>query len=613
MIFLTVGAAGFHLFTAGYILLPAMFQRPLHWLFMSLLIFLIFPSSKNNKELKDKISFIDLILMVFTICGCIYTMYIFPTIIYRIGLMQFWDYVFGIMMIIAVLEATRRTLGLPLVIIAIVFILYAYFGEYLPGIFTNCGYSTGRIISQLYLSTDGIYGIPLGVSATIIYLFVFFASVLLSCGMENFITNIAQKFTRNLVGGAAKLAVISSMFFGMISGSAVANVVSTGNFTIPLMKKTGYSKKVSGAIEASASTGGQIMPPVMGAAAFIMAELTGVSYFKIALCAFLPASLYFLSVLCMVHLEAKKEHIGKIEYKKDLSYKKLLWPDGLFVLPIIMLVVMLSLQLYTITRIIFYTIFLTIVIALAIKKRREKISNVKAILEIVYRGTKNALAVAAGCACAGIVVGVVTLTGIGLKLTSTIMAVGGENTYLALFILMSAAIILGCGLPPSAAYILLAILGAPALVNLGFPIIASHLFLFYFVILSVVTPPVCLASYAAASLSGADPGETGWAALRFSFAGFVVPYIFIFSPALLGQGTIIQVILIFTISIIGIYSFAVAIIGWLYENLKVWSRILFFIVGILIMVPNNLYKLLGIVIFLITLLYFYFHTKNKKI
>jgi len=601
ILYLSAVAAMFHLYTAGFTLLPAMLQRPIHWLFMSILIFLIFPfTNKSNQKLVSKI--LNLVFVVLTICACLYIIYIYPSIIYRIGLMEFWDYIFGIMMIIVVLDATRRTLGWPLVIIASFFLAYAYFGEYFPGIFSTPGYSLGRIISQVYISTDGIFGLPLGVSATVIYLFCFFSSVLSKCGAGELFTNLAMKVTRNQIGGGAKLAVVSSTFFGMISGSAVANVVTTGNFTIPLMKKTGYSKKFSAAVEAAASTGGQFMPPIMGAAAFIMAELTSVSYGEIAFRAFLPALLYFFGIFFIVDLQAKKKGMGKLTIdNEELSFREILWPDGLFLLPIINLIILLVLKI-NISRAIFITIVFVILIAFLIKEKRRKLTNLGAILDITYMAAKNTVAVAAGCACAGIVVGIVTLTGIGLKLTNLILMVGSSNIFLALFLLMITAIILGCGLPPSAAYILLAILGAPALVKLGFPIIASHLFLYYFVTLSVITPPVCLASYAAAGLSGSKPNETGWLAMLFASSAFLVPFIFIFSPELLSYGNLLQTILIFVITAIGVYSLSIFTIGWLNKDLKYSIRVIFLTITCLIVVPLYSFKLLGVIIFIIVFL-----------
>ena len=468
-----IAMSGFHLWTASFGILLAMKQRATHLFFVFLLGFLLYPATKKSS--RTKIPFYD---FIFTGAGMAVTGYIlffYEDLVRRGGRPTSLDIFMGILAIVLVLEITRRSIGPELPIIALVFIGYVFAGPYLPGALGHRGYSLARIVNQLYMTTEGIFGTPLGVSATFVFMFILFGSFLEVTGVGQFFIDVAFAAAGHRKGGPAKAAVLASGFMGSISGSSIANTVTTGAFTIPLMKKVGYNKNFAGAVEAAASTGGQILPPIMGAAAFIMSEFTSIPYIRIVASAFVPALLYYLGVIIMVHLEASKQNLEGIPKEELPEFKGTFKMGFHLLLPLIGVVVFLIR--FSPLRAALLSILLAIGVSLVRKHTRIK---PMAILNAMEDGAKKAVGVAAACACAGIIVGIVTLTGLGLTFANLIISLAGGMLLPTLFLTMIASIILGMGLPTTAKYIVLATMAAPALVELGVPLIAAHLFILYF-------------------------------------------------------------------------------------------------------------------------------------
>jgi len=581
----------FHLYTGTFGLLIALRQRSLHLLLGLVLIYFLYPTFRIgiNKKV-TLIHKIDILLIILSILATGYMFIYYPAIMRRPSLPITSDLIAGGLCILLVLEAARRTTGITLPIVALLFLLYAYFGSYFPGFLYHRGFNLKRIIDHMYLGTEGIFGIPIGVSASFVYLFILFGAFLGKCGLSELFINFASALTGKSAGGPAKVAVVASGFMGSISGSSIANVVSTGAFTIPVMKEVGYDKNFAGAVEAAASTGGQIMPPVMGAAAFIMAEFLGINYLSICAAAAIPAIIYFFSVGLMVHFRAKK--IGLSGMKEVPNVKFLLIKKGYLFLPVIVIVYFLIAG-YTPLRAAVMGILSAVIVGLI--NRMKFMDILSALEEAAY----SALTVVAACATAGMIVGVVTLTGIGLKLAHMIVIIAGNNLFLGIFFTMVASIILGMGLPTTAKYIVLATIACPALIRLGVAPLAAHLVVFYFGIFADVTPPVAVAAYAATGLSGGDSMKTGFIALRLALAGFLVPYVFSFDAGLLGiNTTAIHTLILILTTMIGVISLAGALEGYLVTKAKIYERILLAIGAFLLINPTIFMDILGIVILL---------------
>lgn len=552
--------------------------------------FLIFPSKKGLR-----ISLIEVILVVLSFACGLYILIGMDAIIDRAGLPTRWDVVMGLLSIALVLEMTRRVIGLPLVIVAVVFLLYALYGNYLPGILAHRGYSLERIATHMYTSMEGIFGIPLGVSASFVILFVIFGAFLEATKTGDFFINFANAIAGKARGGPAKVAVISSAFFGTISGSAVANVVGTGTYTIPLMKRTGYSPKFSGAVEAVASSGGQLTPPVMGAAAFVISEMTGISYIKICLAAIIPSFLYYISIFYAVDFEARRTGLRGLHAHEVPPVWQTLKTQGYLALSALVLVYFLAIR-YTSPQ---FAAFWAIVSAIILSSiKAETRLNPRGFAKALENGAKSSLSVVAACASAGIVVGVVTLTGLGLKFSSAVIELAQGNLYLTMLFTMVASLILGMGLPTTAAYIICSILAVPALINLGVQPLAAHLFVFYYAILSAITPPVALAAFAAAGIAKSDAMATGVTAVRIGFAKFVIPFMFVFSPALLMQGEVLEILWVLFTASAGVILLSCATIGWFITQAKPWERVLLFVSAILLVEPKLLTDLISLGLFL---------------
>ena len=595
----------FHLYTAGFGVLLALKQRAVHLGFIFTLIFLLYPALKHKKDNKFILG-IDLIFALGSIAISSYIIFNYESLVRRAGMYTQLDQIMAIMAIIIVLEGTRRALGPELPVISIIFLLYAHFGQQMPGMLAHRGYSWSRIASHMYFTTEGIFGIPLGVSATYIFLFLLLGAFAKRTGLGDLFIDLSLSLTGRTTGGPAKAAVVSSGLMGSISGSSVANTVTTGSFTIPLMKRVGYNSRFAAAVEASASTGGQIMPPIMGAAAFIMAEFIGVPYVTIAKAAILPAILYYITVGLMVHFEAKKQGLEGMSDDMIPKFLTVLKNRGHMILPLIIIFYYLF-KGYTPLRAAFLGILVSFALSFLKKDTRM---NLQDLLDTLREGAISALGVAAACAAVGFIVGVTTLTGLGLKFTSLTVALAQGNLFLALFFTMVACTILGTGLPTTATYIVLATMAAPALTQLGVPILAAHLFVLYFGVVADLTPPAALAAYAGAGIAGSNPLKTGLTAVKLAIAGFVVPFVFAYSPSLLLiDTTAAQVILITGSSILGVFALAAAVLGYLNRKTTIVERFLLLGSSLALLIPGWQSDILGIILLIVVL---YLQFKNKE-
>lgn len=614
---IAIAMSAFHLYTAAFGTLLSMKQRSLHILFAFVLGLALYPASKWSK--KERPSIFDFGLMAVAIVVFGYIFMNVEAIAIKGGQMTRIDYIFGVLAILLTLEVTRRVVGPELPIVTVVFLLYAYFGRKMPGMLAHRGFNIQRIVSHMYLTTEGIMGTPIAVSSTFVFMFILFGSFLDKTGVGKFFIDFAFSLTGHTKSGPAMTSVLSSGLMGSISGSSVANTVTTGAFTIPLMKKTGYEPYYAGAVEAASSTGGQIMPPVMGAAAFIMADFTGFKYVSIIKAALIPAILYYIAIGTMVHLEASKKNLKGIPRAQLPKLKDIFLSSGYLVVPLVIIIYMLIKQ-YTPTYAALVGIIAAVVIAsIASIIKKDGFFNYKTILEAMDAGAKAALGVICACACAGMVVGVVTLTGFGLRIAEMIVQISGGNLLLTLFFTMFASLILGMGLPTTAKYIVLATMAVPALTKLNVNLMAAHLFILYFGVVADVTPPVALAAYAGAGIAGANSMKTGVQAFKLSMAAFIIPYIFALNPALImvagTSGNVIEWLPFIAAlpnivsAIIGIICLGGAMEGYLFYHAKFYERLILLAAALALLSPGWITDIVGIAV--IVLLYF-LQTRRKK-
>lgn len=587
----------FQLYTAIFGVLDAQLQRGVHLGFGLALVFLLYPTCKSWS--RHKLHPFDLLLAVLGAAAPAYIIYEYQNLVLRAGTVSDMDLAVGIIGIILVIEAARRVVGIPMVCVVLVFIAYAFAGPYMPGVLAHRGLTPAQLVSHLYFTTEGIFGIPLGVSSTFIFLFILFGAYLESTGLGKFFIDLANAIAGWASGGPAKVAVLSSGLMGTVSGSSVANVVGTGSLTIPMMKKLGYHKDFAGAVEAAASTGGQLMPPVMGAAAFLMAEFVGVPYIDIVKAAIIPALLYFAGVWLGVHFEAKRSNLKGIPRSELPKIGTLLRERGHLALPLVVIVYLLVSG-YTPMRAALVAIILSILCSALRKSTRMKPIE---IVEGLEKGARNVLGVLVACAAAGIIIGVVTKTGVGLKLASGLLELSGGMLLPTMFFTMITAIILGMGVPTTANYVITSTIAAPALVQMGVPVLAAHMFVFYFGIIADVTPPVALAAYAGAGISGGNALKTGVNASKLAIAAFIIPYIFVLSPVILMvEGTPLDLISATVTAIIGMVSLSSALIGFLADKCNLLERLLLVAGGLLMIQPGIVTDVIGIVIFVAILL-----------
>ena len=605
---IAIAMSCFHLYTSFAGTLLAVKQRAVHLCFVMVLAFMIYPATK--KASKTKVPWYDYLLSALGLTVFGYLIVNFEGIIAKGGTPETIDLVFGTLALLLVLEVTRRAVGPELPIVAIIFLLYATkMGPSFPGLLAHRGYSFARIISHMYLTTEGILGTPIGVSATFVFMFILFGAFLDKTGVGGFFIDLAYAMTGSLCSGPAMTAVVASGFMGSISGSSVANTVTTGAFTIPLMKDVGYKPYFAGAVEATASTGGQIMPPVMGAAAFIMAEFTGIPYIKIIGSAAIPAVLYYVAVGTMVHLEAKKLGLKGIPKEQLPKVSTVMKDRGYLLIPLVTIIFFLV-RGYTPLFSAFWSIVVSVVIAIGASLiKKNKSFSVKIFISALDAGAKNAIGVAAACAAAGIIVGVVTLTGLGLSVANLIVKLAGGQLFLTLVYTMVASIILGMGLPTTAKYIVLATMAVPALLTLNVNLMAAHLFILYFGVVADVTPPVALAAYAGAGIAGANAMKTGFQAIKLAIAGFVVPYIFAYNPALLlikkgtqvVNGNIVyagvgEILMVIVTALLGVICLASFVENYLLIKSKIWERIPMGAAAIALLFPSFTTDIVGFVV-----------------
>lgn len=582
----------FQLYTAAFGVLDAQLQRGVHLGFGLALVYLLYPTRKSWS--RHKLHPLDLTLAVLGAAAPAYIIYEYQHLVLRAGTVSDMDLAVGVVGILLVIEAARRVVGWPMVCVVLAFLGYAFAGPYMPGVLAHRGLTLSQLVSHLYFTTEGIFGIPLGVSSTFIFLFILFGAYLESTGLGKFFIDLANAIAGWASGGPAKVAVLSSGLMGTVSGSSVANVVGTGSLTIPMMKKLGYHKDFAGAVEAAASTGGQLMPPVMGAAAFLMAEFVGVPYIDIVKAAVVPAMLYFAGVWLGVHFEAKRNNLKGIPRDRLPKILTLLQERGHLALPLIVIVYLLVSG-YTPMRAALVAIVLSIVCSALRKSTRMKPMDIVRGLE---SGARNVLGVLVACAAAGIIIGVVTKTGVGLKLASGLLELSGGLLLPTMFFTMITAIILGMGVPTTANYVITSTIAAPALVQMGVPVLAAHMFVFYFGIIADVTPPVALAAYAGAGISGGNALRTGVNASKLAIAAFIIPYIFVLSPVLLMiEGSAMELALSTVTALLGMIALSSALIGFLADDCRAWERILLIGGGLLMIQPGLVTDVAGIAIF----------------
>jgi TRAP transporter 4TM/12TM fusion protein len=579
--------------------LPEQIRRSV---FLGILVFigyLLYPIKRGMRKRTNHIPWYDLVLGTAGAAAFFYYAVNFQAIIVRAVLLLPLDIVMGIIGIITLAELCRRVVGIPILVVAAGFVTYAF----------SAGFSLRRVVHQLFYTTDGIIGTPIGVCSTFIVLFIFLASFLEKSGIATFFIDLANSVAGFASGGPAKVAVIASALEGMYSGSSVANTVGSGSVTIPVMKKTGYKPEFAAAVEAAASTGGQIMPPIMGAAAFLMAELTNIPYPVIAVSAILPAALYFTGIFLMIHFEAKKLGLKGLPRDSIPHFGKLLFVKGYLFLPVLILVGFMTLG-FTPAYAACLAIFAAIVVSFF---RRDTRFTLASFADALGSGTRNTVGVAMACAIAGVVVGIVSLTGLGQVLISLLLTVANNSLFLALVLTMIACLILGMGIPTTANYVIMATITAPIVIRMGVPVLAAHMFVFYFGIVADITPPVALAAYAGAAIAKANPIKTGVTATRLAITAFIIPYIFVFNPSMLFiDTTLLEVIRIVVTSCVGMLGLAVGLEGYMVRKVILIERLMAIAGGLLLIDPGFTSDLIGLILIVVVAVLQIAGGKGKK-
>jgi TRAP transporter 4TM/12TM fusion protein len=499
----------------------------------------------------------------------------------------------GLAAIAIILELTRRTIGWSLAIIVLIFIGYTYFGNYIPGFLAHRGYNLERIVVQVFAGTEGIYATPVGVCATIVIIFILFGSFVEVSGASSVFLDIATSVAGRQRGGPAKIAVFASGLMGMLSGSPAANVATTGAVTIPMMKKSGVQSSVAGAIEAVASSGGYKTPPVMGAVAFIMAQMLGVSYWEVCIAAALPSFFHYFGLFLMVDLHAGQKGFKGLSSEEMPAFWPALKRGSFFLIPISLLVVLLAAR-YSAMFACAYSLLSLWIIAIF-----SKTLSISKAINALKDGAVRMIMITVPCAAAGIVLGILTLTGVGMKLSDIIGFLAGGSLLFTLFWIMIISILLGMGLPPVVSYIILAALEVPILVEMGVNPVAAHLFIFYFCTLALITPPVCTTAFTAAAIAGSPPMKTGLEAVRFGIVLYTLPYLFVYNPALIMKGSLVEILYVFVIAGIGVFSLAIGAQGYLLESIGWWKRFFFVLASILMFWPNYVLTIVGLVLLII--------------
>lgn len=582
----------YHLYTAAFGPPVTLVHRSLHVSMMLALCFIMYPFSKKSDLTKPTLFDWLLVVLSFAAPAYIYTDYL--GVVERAGNANQTDMVMASLLVVLVLEASRRVSGNALSILSLVFIGYGMYGRSMPGMFMHRGYDWTSLSNHFFANTEGIYGTSVSVAASYIFLFILFGCVMQKSGMGQFFNDMALALAGHTKGGPAKVSVIASGFLGSINGSAVANVVTTGAFTIPLMKKTGYSKEFAGAVESAASVGGQLLPPIMGAAAFIMAEMLSVKYSSIIVWAAVPALLYYLGIIIQVQLRASKDGLVGLPKEQLPKTGEVLKRQGHLLLPVFFLLYMLFFSGTTVIFSAVLTILVTIVVSWFKKETRMTVGE---LIDALADGAKQTASVAIACACVGIIIGVSSKTGFGLTMANTIISLGDTSILFTLVFTMITCMILGMGLPSIPAYIITASIAAPALAKLGIAPAAAHMFSFYYAMFANLTPPVALASFAAAGLSGGDPMKTGVASVKLAIAGFIVPFMFVYAPQLmLINTTLVEGTTVALTGCLGVFLIAVAVEGYFLAPVSMLLRAVATVGALLLIKPGMDTDIIGIAV-----------------
>ena len=576
----------------GYFPLIAMYQRLIHVIFGFSLIFLLFPLSA--KQRRDRLSWDGYVFVGLLLYVSLYVAMNFVARADQVGLEPpLYELILGGLLIFLTLEASRRTTGWSLAIFCVGSLIYALFGEWLPDVLGHPNYSFERIISGLFMTTEGIYGSLTGIASTFIFLFVLFGTFMQESGAGTFFFGLASSLFGHVRGGPAKIAVVASSLFGMISGSAMANVSAVGQITIPMMKRAGYKPHFAGAVESASGVGGQFMPPVMGGSVFLMMEILGVSYYAICKAAVLSAILYYVAIFFIVDFEAVKYNL-KGQPKAECPKFKEVFKQGFhFIIPPAILVYLLIYANVTESRAAFWAV---ISVPLASFLRKSTRMSPRRILRALERGALGFLPIAGVVVACNILVGMITLTGLGLQISSILIELSGNSLFWLLFLTMIASLILGLGLPIIVSYLVLAVLVAPALTQMGVDPMAAHLFIFFFALVSDLTPPVAPGAFVAAGIAGADMMRTAWMACRLGLVVYILPYMFVYNNALMLKGDLDDIILSAITAFIGVYALACGIQGYMFRPAKIFERILFFVAALALIKPGWISDLVGMVI-----------------
>ena len=602
---LAICLVAFHLYTAAFGTMPGIAQKSIH---LGFLLVIFYINAMVDSEKRWEQIFLG-IMALFALGGCAYITILDENLQLRAGIVYASDILFAILLIIAIFEACRRKMGNPLVIITLVFVAYAFLGKYIPGFLNQPGMTLKKFTSLVYLTTDGIFGSPLYASASYVVLFVLLGAIMSVSGIGDYMTNLATSLFGHMRGGPAKVAVVASGFFGSISGSPTANVIGTGTFTIPMMKKNGFEPEFAAAVEATASTGGAIMPPIMGSTAFIMAEMLGIPYTAVAKAALIPAILYFLAVLFGVDIYAAKHGLKGIP-RSQLPKVRSMLKQIYMLAPLIFLIFCMAVFNMTIVR----SGLLTIIVTLVLVEINPKTRMTKEQwLQIPVQTVKSAVSVGIACAMAGIISGVIMGSGLGYRISSILTSVAGTSMLLLLVLTMVVSLIMGMGVPTTAAYLVLASLVAPTMIQLGIPPLAAHMFIFYFGCISSITPPVALAAYAGAGLAGCDPNKTGYKAFRLAFCSFLMPYLFVYNPVLLMEGGVLDILWSLVTALIGAYLLASGFEGFFFRwSLKWFERPLMILGAVMLIVPGMVTDLVGIAIIVVEFVTEFMFKRSEK-
>ena len=576
---------------------------------ISILVFLLYTPKRGMS--RAKLRWYDILPILSVIVGCAYIAVNANNLIAEGRLISYsFEIILASFLFLSVIEATRRTIGWVLPGLVIFFFLYAVYSNHFRGFLHSTGFSYSMMFGWMYLSGEGFWGMVIGIVSTIVAGFILFGGFLRALGASQFFNDLALSTVGSMRGGAAKAAVIASTLFGTISGSIAANIATTGQITIPLMKDTGYEKNYAGAVEATASTGGMFMPPIMGATAFLIAEFLNISYWSVCVAAFLPAIAYYATLLAQVDLEAAKIGLRGLPREDLPSLKKTLVGGWQYLLPFALLIFLLGILRYSAQTSIMYTIGALIIVSSFKKESRLTPRKLLKALEDSARGMMSIIPL---CTAIGILVGSIAITGAGTRFTSQLLTISGGNLMILLILTASAAFILGMGMTAVSVYILTVILLAPALIKAGVEPISAHMFLFYFGCLSFITPPVCVGAYIAAGISGGDPWKTGFRAVRLGFAAFLVPWAFVFNPGILMVGSPLEIISTFFFVALGAISIGVSFERYFLKQLMVWETIFMAICGICLFVPHILFRGLGLALLAVFLFQHILQARKSKI